>query len=134
MANVKKTKTKNQPQTIYVARGGCVRTLLVYIYDGGPYFKFLLSPLLYVCIHTHNKNDLMFTKNKIKCYLEYNHFSSTPLLPLWSKSPFLDWIIAISSWFIHLSCIRPTSPHKTTPKPSDTVVTRSEAVKHDFSS
>ena len=56
MDNVKK---KKKPQTIYVARGGCVRTLLVYIYDGGPSFKFLLSSLLYVCIHTHNKNDLM---------------------------------------------------------------------------
>ena len=29
-------------KTNYVTRSGCVRTLLVYIYDGGPYFKFLL--------------------------------------------------------------------------------------------
>ena len=52
-------------------RGGYVRILLVYIYGGGPYFEFSFSSLLYICIHTHNKNDLMFTENKINVGLPW---------------------------------------------------------------
>lgn len=68
------TQLKNKNKN-YVTRSGCVITLLVYIYDGGPYFEFSFSSLLYICIHTHNKNDLMFTKNKINVGL-----------PWWSSS------------------------------------------------
>ena len=68
------TQLKNKNKN-YVTRSGCVRTLLVYIYDGGPYFEFSFSSLLYICIHTHNENDLMFTKNKINVGL-----------PWWSSS------------------------------------------------
>ena len=35
------TQLKNKNKN-YVTRSGCVITLLVYIYDGGPYFNFLL--------------------------------------------------------------------------------------------
>ena len=65
-----KKNVNKKTQTIYVQRS-CVRILLVYVYGGGPYFEFSFSSLLYICIHTHNKNDLMFTENKINVGLPW---------------------------------------------------------------